>query len=94
MSPPPLDPELGAVLKVLAEHIPPSIALELVPAIRDCGMAGQASDEELYRDRAFEIEDWTVPGPPGAPTVLLLIAPRHRSTADGPLRPRRRAGPR
>lgn len=67
--PPPFDPELAAALAVLG--LPSAFTADMIPALRQ-GIPGMVppTDEELSRDGAFEVEERTVPGPPG---VSLLI---------------------
>ena len=71
--PPPYDAECGAVLATLPPF--PPLTLAAIPAMR----AGAAeymprpTNEELARSGAYTVEERTVPGPPGAPDVALII---------------------
>ncbi|MDA0638784.1 alpha/beta hydrolase [Nonomuraea sp. MCN248] len=80
-APPPFDPELGPVLDVLTEILPPSITPDMIPRLRQPvpGME-PATNEELSRDGAFELEELSVPGPAGD-VPLLVCRP---SGAPGP----------
>ncbi|REE65303.1 acetyl esterase/lipase [Streptomyces sp. 3212.3] len=81
--PPPLDPELAAVLEPIADRLPPGFPPEAIPEIRAGLVVPPPTDEDLGRGGAFEIEERTVPGPPGAPDVSLLVC---RPTCErGPL---------
>jgi acetyl esterase/lipase len=80
--PVPIDPELDAALRPLRELLPSSIRPEDVPAFK-ARPREDLSDEDLRRGGAFEVEERTVPGPPGAPEVSLLIC--RPSGAAGPL---------
>jgi acetyl esterase/lipase len=72
--PPPFDPELAAALTVLTEHLPSAFTLDMIPLVRQAGVAAPAaSDEALSRGGAFEVTVRRVPGPEGAPEVSLLI---------------------
>jgi acetyl esterase/lipase len=73
LPPPPFDPELAAALEIIGATLPSSISADALAAMR-AGMAlMRVPAEELRRDGAFEVEERTVPGPPGAPGVSLLI---------------------
>ncbi|MGW2913372.1 alpha/beta hydrolase [Streptomyces asoensis] len=83
--PPPFDPELGAALALIGEMIQPGLAPEDIEAVRQGPGIALLGDLDLTLDGAFAVEDRTVPGPPGAPAVSLLIC---RPTAPAPDRPR------
>ncbi|MFI1359895.1 alpha/beta hydrolase [Streptomyces sp. NPDC020898] len=74
MVPPPFDPELAAVLEVVAETLPSTFTIDMVPAIRQGIAAARPDPEALDQDGFFEVEDRVVPGPEGAPDISLLIA--------------------
>lgn len=78
--PPPFDPELAAALAVLG--LPSAFTADMIPALRQ-GIPGMAppTDEELSRDGAFEVEERTVPGPPGV--SLLICRPAGVTTPLG-----------
>ncbi|WP_249346568.1 alpha/beta hydrolase [Microbispora sp. H11081] len=80
-TPPPFDPELAAALAALG-GAPPSLTPEMIPLLR----AGTANgptlpDETLTRGGVFEVAERTVPGPPGAPGVSLLVCRPAGATA-------------
>ena len=77
--PPPFDPELAAVLAVINEQLPSSVTPDLIAGMRQPDPAlPPPTDEELRRGGAFEVTEWLVPGPAGAPEVSLLICrPAH-----------------
>jgi len=82
--PPPYDAECGAVLATLPPF--PPLTLAAIPAMR----AGAAeymprpTNEELARGGAYTVEERTVPGPPGAPDVSLIICRPVGTTAAVP----------
>ncbi|WP_055750858.1 alpha/beta hydrolase [Frankia sp. AvcI1] len=78
--PPPFDPELAAALEPLAKFLTPSITPEMLPGLRAASVAPSVPDEQLHRDGAFTVQELSVPGPPGAPEVGLLVC---RPTAAG-----------
>jgi acetyl esterase/lipase len=79
--PPPFDPELGAALAALGEALPSSLTPDLIPMMRQADVMPQVTDDDLRRGGAFEVEERSVPGPPGDPDVSLLIC---RPTAARP----------
>ncbi|MFI5960767.1 alpha/beta hydrolase [Streptomyces asoensis] len=83
--PPPFDPELGAALALIGEMIQPGLAPQDIEAVRQGPGIALLGELDLTLDGAFAVEDRTVPGPPGAPAVPLLIC---RPTAPAPDRPR------
>jgi len=84
--PPPFDPELEAALTALGLASTPRLTLELVPALREAsaGSMPAPSDEELSRGGEYEVAERTVPGPPGAPEVTLLICRPAAAAAPTP----------
>ncbi|WP_250006526.1 alpha/beta hydrolase [Actinoplanes sp. M2I2] len=70
--PPPFDPEVAAVLDVIAEQMPPALTADLIEPMR-AGAPPDLSDEDLARGGAFTVSRRTVPGSPGDPDVELLI---------------------
>ncbi|MCD0449784.1 alpha/beta hydrolase [Actinocorallia sp. API 0066] len=73
--PPPFDPELVPVLKVINEVVPPDAFADLAKA-RETAAAKAAAGPglaEFARDGAFTVEERRVPGPEGAPDVALLL---------------------
>jgi acetyl esterase/lipase len=72
--PPPFDPELEAALEPLRELLTIPLTLEAIPMLRQPNPAlPRATDEDLRRGGAYEVEERTVPGPVGAPDISLLI---------------------
>ena len=85
--PPAFDPELAAALRVINEMIAPDgFRPEMLSVIRQGTVAGlePPSDEALARGGAFAVEERTVPGPPGAPDISLLICHPTAATAQTP----------
>jgi acetyl esterase/lipase len=74
VTPPPFDPELAAALSLLAGHMPRTLTLDMIPALRAQATGVMVPDEELRRGGAFEITERLVPGPEGAPEISLLVA--------------------
>ncbi|WEH13432.1 alpha/beta hydrolase fold domain-containing protein [Streptomyces sp. VNUA24] len=73
--PPPFDPELAAVLADLGDQAPTTATPEDIPAARERLRAEVPlpTNDELSCGGLFEVWERTVPGPPGAPGVSLLI---------------------
>src|SRR5690242_20006285 len=78
---PPFDPELAAVLAAMPAEMFGPIVLAEVPARREVIRAQLAvPDETLRRGGAIELEERTVPGPPGEPDIsLLILRPANRT---------------
>ncbi|WP_214105419.1 alpha/beta hydrolase fold domain-containing protein [Acrocarpospora catenulata] len=70
-APPPFDPELAAALSAMAGFIPPSLTLEMLPALRETPIS--LPEVDLSRDGAVELRELTVPGPAGEPDISLLV---------------------
>jgi acetyl esterase/lipase len=70
--PPPFDSELGAALAAIGD-LPSTVTPEMIPMLREHSIMPPVSDDELRRDGEYEIEERTVPGPPGEPDISLLI---------------------
>jgi acetyl esterase/lipase len=70
---PPIDPELGAVLMSLGDSMVQSVTAEMIPQLQAGRAATRLTDDDLRRDGAIEFEERTVPGPPGAPDISVLI---------------------
>ncbi|MEV7422740.1 alpha/beta hydrolase [Streptomyces sp. NPDC091212] len=73
LPPVPFDPELAAALDVLTGQLGDTLALDDIPGVRRASLAQRPSDETLRRDGTFEVEERTVPGPPGEPDISLLV---------------------
>lgn len=73
--PPPLDPEVAAVLAPYMEHFAQPLGPEqLISILRmPSPFAPALSNDDLRRDGAFIVEERLVPGPAGAPEISLLI---------------------
>jgi acetyl esterase/lipase len=80
---PPFDPELRAALDAIAEHLPPSVALDDIPLQRERIGEFRVSDEDLRCGGRITFEERDVPGPEGAPDISLLIC--RPSTVDTPI---------
>jgi acetyl esterase/lipase len=79
---PPVDPELSAALAVLGSGQQPPFRLETLAAVREQTAALRLPDEVLRRDGTVELTERTIPGPPGAPGLRLLIL--HPAGAQDP----------
>lgn len=71
--PPPVDHELAGPLAAILAGMPGPLGPELIADRRARTVAGSLSDEQISRDGTFEVSELTVPGPPGAPAVPLLV---------------------
>ncbi|GLY19650.1 alpha/beta hydrolase [Kineosporia rhizophila] len=80
ITPPPFDAELKTVLDVVNQSITPTLRPEHLQALRGPGFT--PSLEQLLEGRAIVHEEHTVPGPEGAPDVLVSVfRPRTRQGA-------------
>lgn len=79
---PPFDPELKAVLDVVTQSIPSTLAAQDIPALR----AGSFTPpvEELLAGRAIAHEQRVIPGPAGAPDLVVSIFRRSNQVPGGP----------
>lgn len=80
--PPPLDPELAAALGPLGAEAPESLSMDDIGPLRRRN-AELADFLDLTADGRFEVSRRTVPGPPDAPDVSLLVC--RPAAAAGPL---------
>ncbi|MER6472304.1 alpha/beta hydrolase [Streptomyces collinus] len=71
--PPPFDPELAAALDLVKDVLSPGLALDEIPTARQGAGMELLGLIDVTMGGAFEAEDRTVPGPPGAPDVSLLL---------------------
>ncbi|WP_327348020.1 alpha/beta hydrolase [Streptomyces europaeiscabiei] len=73
--PPPFDPELAAALAELGDQVPTTATPDGIPAAREQlnGEVPLLTNDELSCGGLFDVQERTVPGPPGAPDVSLLI---------------------
>ena len=83
--PPPFDPECATALAPIAELMSVRITADLIPAMRGAVGMPRPTVEELSRGGAFSVEERSVPGPPGAPEVSLLICRPATATAPVPV---------
>ncbi|MFE0105841.1 alpha/beta hydrolase [Streptomyces sp. NPDC059009] len=77
---PPFDRELAAPLRAILDDLPMPLTPERVGDRRRRSRAGMLTDADIRRGGAFTTEELTVPGPPGAPALSLLVC---RPTAPG-----------
>jgi acetyl esterase/lipase len=70
---PPFDPELDGPLREILRTLPTPLTPDLIPARRAVARRNRLSDEDIRRGGAFTVTERTVPGPPGAPDISLLI---------------------
>ncbi|MFH9942925.1 alpha/beta hydrolase [Streptomyces murinus] len=80
--PPPFDPELAACLESLGDAAAPGFRLEDLDAARR-GTCLAAPD--LTAGGVFEVSEYAVPGPPGAPGIPLLVCRPRGTTAPLPV---------
>ncbi|MFD0342157.1 alpha/beta hydrolase [Streptomyces sp. NPDC127117] len=79
---PPFDPELEAVLVVLADQIPPTLTAEMIPDIRRAAMAGVTG--ETIEASGLTRRDFTIPGHLGDEIIVSVIARRdHQGLGPG-----------
>ncbi|WP_223281317.1 alpha/beta hydrolase [Streptomyces antnestii] len=73
---PPFDPELGVVLAELGSEAWESLTPDNLVArqVRDAGGRPRPTVEDLRAGGAFDVAEWCVPGPAGAPDVTLVSA--------------------
>jgi acetyl esterase/lipase len=79
---PPFDPELAAVLAVLAEQMPPTLVPEMIAPMRSA-MVAVPLDDVLVAHNTVR-EDRTIPGPEGAPDLIVSIFKRADHEPGGP----------
>ncbi|WP_326731746.1 alpha/beta hydrolase [Streptomyces phaeochromogenes] len=70
---PPIDPEVAAGLALLGKGAPTTITADDIKKLRETNPEYLISDEQLRRGGAIEFEEITVPGPPNAPDISLLV---------------------
>ncbi|MEU6770878.1 alpha/beta hydrolase [Streptomyces sp. NPDC046759] len=81
--PPRFDRELAGPLGEILAELPMPLTPGLVADRRQRSLVGRLTDEQIRRGGTFEIEERTVPGPPGAPSIALLIC--RPTAATGPV---------
>ncbi|MEU1212581.1 alpha/beta hydrolase [Streptomyces sp. NPDC005791] len=79
---PPFDTELKPVLDVVLQSFNSSLHPEDIPALRSGGFTPGV--EELVKDRPIEHFERTIPGPQGAPDLLVSVFRRTDHTTAGP----------
>ncbi|MBB5939333.1 alpha/beta hydrolase [Streptomyces zagrosensis] len=79
VAPVPFDPALNAVLGALPRSEGPEPCVQSIPAMRDGAAAiPTPSVAEVIDARAIDAEERTIPGPSGAPDLLItVLRPRH-----------------
>ncbi|MFV0434854.1 MAG: alpha/beta hydrolase [Leucobacter sp.] len=79
---PPFDPELEAVLTVLAEQIPPTLTIDMLPMMRQ--VAPQSATDEVLEEAGLTYRDVTIPGYQGDEIVVAVIQRKdHRGAGPG-----------
>lgn len=81
---PPFDPELGANLAALGAVVNPTLRPEDVLRTREATAALTPPIGDLLAGRPVEHRELTVPGPPGAPEIVLSVFARTDHAAGGP----------
>lgn len=81
ITPPPFDPELKTVLDVVNRSISPTLLPEHLEALRGPGFTKTL--DQLLAERPIEHRELLVPGPAGAPDVLISVFSRPGHT-EGP----------
>jgi acetyl esterase/lipase len=79
---PPFDPELEAVLTVLADMLPPAITPEMIPMLRQ-GLPGAVPIEDILAESGVERVDHTIPGY-GGDHIEVSVLRRIGHTGTGP----------
>ncbi|MET0217468.1 MAG: alpha/beta hydrolase [Burkholderiales bacterium] len=78
---PPFDPELGAVLTLLSDRLPPYFTMEQIPDLRS--MAAPPIDPESVAQAGIVSSDVTIPTQDGGEIVLTILEAEGR-TGTGP----------
>ncbi|CAN5536680.1 alpha/beta hydrolase [soil metagenome] len=79
---PPFDVELGAVLAAVGELLPSTLTPEMIVPMRSASVTPPV--EELLADRPIEHIERSIPGPSGAPDLIISIFRRIDHVAGGP----------
>ena len=80
---PPFDVELGAALAALGEMLPPTLTPDMIAPMRQGGLLAPPV-AELIGDRPIRHEERTIPGPDGAPDLIVSIFTRTDHVVGGP----------
>lgn len=80
---PRFDPELEAMLTVLAEAMPPTITPEMIPAMRGAVIPGMPTPSEILEAAGLVARDVTIPGYEGDDIVVSVVHAAGR-TGTGP----------
>ncbi|HEY4269435.1 MAG TPA: alpha/beta hydrolase fold domain-containing protein [Galbitalea sp.] len=79
---PPYDIELGAMLALMNEQLPPTLTPEMIPAMRAANVTTPIDD--LLDGRDIVHEERSVPGPLGEPDITVSIFRRRDHRAGSP----------
>lgn len=82
LSRPPFDPELEAVLSLVAEQMPSSITPDMIPLLRQASPVA-VSPDDLLAEAGISRRDVTIPGYNGAEIVVSVLQ-REGRTGTGP----------
>lgn len=82
LSRPPFDPELEAVLSLVAEQMPSSITPDMIPVLRQASPVA-VSPDDLLAEAGISRRDVTIPGYDGAEIVVSVLQ-REGRTGTGP----------
>jgi acetyl esterase/lipase len=80
---PPFDPELEAVLALLADQMPPTITPEMIPLLRQGPAPWEGSIDDLLAEAGIERRDVTIPGYEGD-EIEVSVLRRVGRTGVGP----------
>jgi len=84
--PVPFDPELAVALEQMLLGMPVFDSIESIVTARwEIAKTRVMTDEMLSRDGKFLVEDRTVPGPPDAPDISLLVIRPNGAASPGPV---------
>lgn len=81
-SAPPIDVELGAVLALLGESLPPTVTPELLGTLR-ASVASPPIDQ-VIANRDLSHEERIIPGAPGGPDLVVSVFRRSDHRSGGP----------
>ena len=78
---PPFDAELGVILRELNQVMPPTFTAEMIPHLRE---APAPPVEQVLEGRAIDHVERTIPGPAGAPDLVVSVFSRSDQRPGGP----------